>query len=1099
MMTEKNLLKRHPLAMAIFVAANCAPMALAASSSLVISQVYGGGGNSGAIYKNDFIEVFNRGGSAVNLAGYSVQYASSTGTTWAKTNLGNVTLQPGQYYLVQEAAGTGGTTNLPTPDVIGSLALSGTTGKVALVSNQTVLAGSCPGAANGVVDFVGFGAANCSETSPVAALTNTTAAQRAANGCTETDNNSSDFSTGAPNPRNTATALNQCGGKAAIAVNLSVSANAGSEAGATVITVTATAAAPVTGSQTVSLNVTGTGITAGDYTLSNSLITIPDGGSMGTVSFTVVDDTLVEGTETAVLSLASPSAGLVLGATSSQNIVITDNDHAPGTACGDPATKISAVQGSGGATPLSGVAGTSIEGIVIGDYQGDSSNSLRGYFVQEEDIDADGNPATSEGIFVFDGTNGVPDVHVGDRVRVTGTPAEFFNMTQMATLTDVQVCAVGQVLPTPAVLTLPVPNVPNGDLTLATAAVNSYYEAFEGMLVTIPATLKVSEYFELERYGQLVLSQGGRIPTFTAVNNPGASGLVNQQIALAKRQIILDDGNNSQNFYISSYATANNIPLPYPGNGLSITNRFRGGDSISNLTGVLHWSFAGFTGTDAWRIRPVKEVYNYDFTPANPRKPNAPDVGGNLKIAGSNLLNYFSTIDTTASNSSGPCGPDGIQDCRGADSAAEFARQTSKAAAALCGINADIFGLLEVQNDTTATMNALVGALNAVNGCGPYAYVNTGTIGGDAIKPVLMYKTTTVSPTGAYQLLTSSVDPRFVDSKNRPALAQTFTQTATGEKLTIAVNHLKSKGSACTDLGDADLNDGQGNCNLTRKNAALALVDWLKTDPTNSGDPDYLIIGDLNSYAKEDPIKAIENGGDDIANTADDYVNLIKAFGGDTAYSYVFDGQTGYLDHALANKSLLPQITAAADWHINSDEPPSFDYNDTIQDTGEASFEAKPAALPLYAADQYRTSDHDPVVIGLQLGETINIIDGGAAKNILNGTSGKDRMTGLGGADTLTGGLNADEFVYRSVTDGIDTIADFTPGEDKIVLTALLQSLGYQGNDPLADGIIKFAASGNNTLLYIDADGTGPEPQRALILVLGVSVGSLGNAANFVF
>jgi Ca2+-binding RTX toxin-like protein len=300
-------------------------------------------------------------------------------------------------------------------------------------------------------------------------------------------------------------------------------------------------------------------------------------------------------------------------------------------------------------------------------------------------------------------------------------------------------------------------------------------------------------------------------------------------------------------------------------------------------------------------------------------------------------------------------------------------------------------------------------------------------------------------------------------------------------------------------VGDADLNDGQGNCNLTRRDAAMAVVDWLNTDPTSSLDPDFLIIGDLNSYAKEDPIKAIENGPDDIANTGDDYTNLVKAFGGDAAYSYVFDGQTGYIDHALASNTLLPQVTSTADWHINSDEPPSFDYNDTVKDVGEAAFEAKPAALPLYAADQYRTSDHDPVVIGLHLGETINIIEGTSARNTLNGSAGKDRLTGLGSADTLTGGLNADEFVYVTTADGIDTITDFTLGDDKIVLTALLQSLGYQGIDPFADGIVKFVASGNNTIIYIDADGAGPAVQRALVVINNVGVINLNNATNFIF
>ena len=182
-------------------------------SQVVISQVYGGGGNAGSTYTNDFVELFNRGAAAVSLNGWSVQYnsAASTTTTWQVTNLTNVTLQPGQYYLIQEALGAGGTTPLPTPDVIGTIALSATAGKVALVNNTTAFNIQCP---TGLIDLVGFGTtANCFEgTGPTPAPSNTTAVLRAANGCTDADQNATDFATGAPNPRNTATALNPCGG-----------------------------------------------------------------------------------------------------------------------------------------------------------------------------------------------------------------------------------------------------------------------------------------------------------------------------------------------------------------------------------------------------------------------------------------------------------------------------------------------------------------------------------------------------------------------------------------------------------------------------------------------------------------------------------------------------------------------------------------------------------------------------------------------------------------------------------------------------------------------------------------------------------------------
>ncbi len=178
----------------------------------------------------------------------------------------------------------------------------------------------------------------------------------------------------------------------------------------------------------------------------------------------------------------------------------------------------------------------------------------------------------------------------------------------------------------------------------------------------------------------------------------------------------------------------------------------------------------------------------------------------------------------------------------------------------------------------------------------------------------------------------------------------------TGARFTVAVNHLKSKGSACG--GDPDTGDGQGNCNVTRTNAAKALVDWLATDPTGSGDPDFLIMGDLNSYAMEDPIDAIKLGADDTAATSDDYVNLIAQYKGLYAYSYTFDGQAGYLDHALASNSLLAQVTGAADWHINSDEPDVVDYDTTFK---------PPAQEALYEDNPSPPLRPDAALIGLNL------------------------------------------------------------------------------------------------------------------------------------
>lgn len=174
------------------------------AQALVISQVYGGGGNSGALFTNDFIEILNNSASEINLNGLSIQYASATGSSWQQTNLSGL-LNPYQYYLVQEAVGTGGSTSLPTPDAIGSIALSATSGKVALVNGTTPLTGTCPNTL--ILDFVGYGSANCFEGAAAPGLSNTQAAMRLLDGLMDTDDNSLDFALAAPAPRNTASPL----------------------------------------------------------------------------------------------------------------------------------------------------------------------------------------------------------------------------------------------------------------------------------------------------------------------------------------------------------------------------------------------------------------------------------------------------------------------------------------------------------------------------------------------------------------------------------------------------------------------------------------------------------------------------------------------------------------------------------------------------------------------------------------------------------------------------------------------------------------------------------------------------------------------------
>ncbi len=599
----------------------------------------------------------------------------------------------------------------------------------------------------------------------------------------------------------------------------------------------------------------------------------------------------------------TPALGEAVNTPGAVNALVTVPTDPIG-ACGDAATRIHAIQGSGPVSPDLGSI-REIQGIVTGDFE--PTTQLRGFFVQEEDGDFDGDPTTSEGIFVFNNGFG-PGVSTSQTVRVRGAVTEFNGLTQLSGITRVLVCPATGVA-NPVAWSLPVAAV--GD-----------WEWVEGMEVVIDQTLYVSGNFTLGRFGEVDLAVGGPLDNPTNVVAPGAPALALQALNNRSR-IQLDDGSTVQN------------PLPLPPY-LGADNTLRTGDTVPGLSGVVGFAFG------VYEIHPTQPVV---FSRVSAR-PGVPGVGGSLRVAAFNVLNYFTTLDNA-----GPiCGPLGNQGCRGADNAFEFGRQRAKLVTAISTLDAHVVGLMEIENHPSDDVTAdLVAGLNAATAPGTYDFIPTGAIGGDAIRVALIYQPATVTPAGSFEVLDSADDPTFDDTKNRPVLAQSFVDNATGAVFTVAVNHLKSKGSPCNDVGDPDAGDGQGNCNGVRTAAAQALVDWLATDPTASDSSDFLILGDLNSYAQEDPIVAIEAAG---------YTDLIETFLGSGfaagAYSLNFQGQSGYLDHALASGSLVPRVTGAAFWHVNADEPVALDYNDFNQPL-------------LFQPDQFRSSDHDPVVVGLAL------------------------------------------------------------------------------------------------------------------------------------
>lgn len=608
---------------------------------------------------------------------------------------------------------------------------------------------------------------------------------------------------------------------------------------------------------------------------------------------------------------------------------------------------IHTVQGSGLASAFAGTS-VSVQGVVVASFQG--AGQVGGYYIEAPDAAQDANAATSEGIYVFDNANAVA---AGDLVTVTGTVTEYgtapATQTEISTVTSFTKVSTGNSLPTAVAVTLPF-------------ASSSTAERYEGMLVTLSQTLTVTDNYDYGHFGEMILSLG-RLSTPTNVVAPGAAAQAAEATNLLK-EIVLDDG----------LSTTYPDPTPYLSGSDPVTATRRAGSTTSKVAGILDNRFGTYV------IEPTEAP---TFVDANPRAA-APTVGGNLRIAIGNVLNFF--------NGDGAGG--GYPTSRGATTFAEYQRQRAKIVAGITGIAPDIMGLTEVENDgygATSAIADLVAGLNAAAPSGTtYSYVDASAveITTDVIHVAFIYRTETVETVGAPKMLN---DAAFNNLARNP-LAQTFRGKKTGEKFTVCINHFRAKGSAAAGSGNADSGDGQGTNNALRVQEATALTTWLATDPTGSGDPDFLIIGDLNAYAKEDPITTIEGAG---------YVNLTEKYEGVGGYSYSFNGEFGHLDHALANSTLTAQVVGAATWHVNSDEPIYYDYNTENKST---------AQLAINDGTPYRYSDHDPVVIGLNLvapkqDQTITFaapadVTTGAAPITLSATA----SSGLGVTFTLVSG-----------------------------------------------------------------------------------------------
>ena len=567
-------------------------------------------------------------------------------------------------------------------------------------------------------------------------------------------------------------------------------------------------------------------------------------------------------------------------------------------ACQSDFTPIQHIQGDAAQSPLTGKTLTT-QGVVLGTiYPGSKQPAL---LIQS--LKSDNNPATSEALMVAD-SQLASLYQQGQLVQFTGTVRELNQMTALTNISGSAVCAEQQKVPQYS-LKLPVTQLQD-------------WEALEGQYLVLPQTLVVNDSYPLARYGEILLADR-RLMVATEVKKPGveAQNFEKQQ---QRHEIWLDDHSHRQN----------PDPIPYPTGGLSAEKSVRVGDEVLGVEGFLVQTKPGY------RLLPTKAP---TFVAANPRSntPKAKPEGA-LRIASFNVLNFFTGAGQTPQ----------FPTQRGASNAEELVRQQAKMIAALSAMDADIIGLLEVENNGYAADSALatiVRLLNEKLGSPVFGMVQTSERPGtDQIKVAMIYRIASVKPLGQPAI---NLTGPFVRGSRAP-LAQSFVHQSSNTELLVSVNHFKSKGS-CPKLpgADNDNNDGQSCWNASRVKAATTLANWLATHPTGPKIQKQLVIGDLNAYRFEDPIRTLEQAG---------WQHLPgQQRSAEPHWSYVFKGRSGSLDHALATQDLADKLVQFEHWHINADEPAVLDYN--------TEYKSKQQLKNLYAPTPFRSSDHDPLVM----------------------------------------------------------------------------------------------------------------------------------------
>ena len=876
------MLRRRSLAFLVFfsMVATVLPFArpaAAASADIVISQVYGGGGNVGATLKNDFIELFNRGASAMNLNGWSVQYAASTGTTWQKTTLTDITLQPGQYYLVQEAPGAGGTQNLPAPDATGAIPMSATAAKVVLLSNNTTLptGTSCPSGA-AVVDLVGYGSAtNCFEGSASApGLTNTSAALRAAGGCVDIDNNAADFTAGAPTPRNSASPLGNCNDQPPAVSLTTPSAGASGVAVGANISVTFSEPVIVTGTWfTISCS------TSGPH---------PAVATPASTTFSLDPVTDFVGSETCTVTVVAAQV-------TDQDLIDPPDTMAANYVFNFTTTaatrRIHEIQGAAHRSPFEGQPVGNVAGIV-------TFRISNGFFMQDPAPDDD--PDTSEGIFVF--TSSPPSVSVGDSVTVNGSVSEFHQgSTTNLTITElvspsIAVLSSGNQLPRPTVWTPPSEIIEDdaaGDVETsgvfdpATDGID-YAESLEDMLVEID---------DATATGPSISFTSSQTTEVSLVNPDAGIRTPRGGVVIRATGFNTTDFNPERLILQAVLGTLPNVNV---------------GDRIAGATvGVLDYNFGNY------KLRPTQPVTFISGGLA--KETTAAAIGDQLAVATFNVEN----LDP----SDGPAKFDGL-----AHVLVDNLRSPDVVALEEVQDNTGPVDDGTVDSDTT--LNMLVAAIHGAGGPNyQYRYISPvyNQDGGEPfgnIRVAFLFRTDRglafIDRTGAGPLTANVVvgtgaatqlqySPGRIAPTNtawtssRKPLAAEF--TFQGHRLFVIGNHFNSKG------GDQPLyghfQPPGRSSEIQRHQQARLVNDFvgqiLSADPS----ADVIVLGDLNDFQFSDTLAIVEAG----------FLHaLVNTLPIAEQYTYDFDGNSQAIDHILFDANLFDHALYAYDIvHVNSE------------------------------------------------------------------------------------------------------------------------------------------------------------------------------------